>query len=192
MWYSQNCIWTFCTCIFPWIKSMALQDFQRGLCQSAIPLHMMCLFQILYIFAIQMMCIDVNFVLFRLLRFLVFPLFGVFHQFWNILDHFLFCFVISLLLPLENSLMFSRTIHCLSQTFHWGRFSYLWNINEHWLYVMISAQSFTVEIYTFKSKIINFSFSLQKKLGTKSLSYLIERCLASALKWAGLPWWLRG
>ena len=108
MWYSQNCIWTFCTCIFPWIKSMALQDFQRGLCQSAVPLHMMCLFQILYIFAIQMMCIDVNFVLFRLLRFLVFPLFGVFHQFWNILDHFLFCFVISLLLLLENSLMFSR------------------------------------------------------------------------------------
>lgn len=100
MWYSQNCIWTFCTCIFPWIKSTALQDFQRGLCQSAIPLHMMCLFQILYIFAIQMMCIDVNFFLFRLLRILVFPLFGVFHQFWNILDHFLFCFVISLLLPI--------------------------------------------------------------------------------------------
>ena len=48
---------------------------------------------------------------------------------------------------------------------------------------MISAQSFTVEIYTFKLKIINFSLSLQKKLGTKSLSYLMERCLASALKW---------
>ena len=28
-----------------------------------------------------------------------------------------------------------------------------------------------------------FSLSLQKKLGTKSLSYLMERCLASALKW---------
>lgn len=83
---------------------------------------------------------------------------GILHQFWNVLSHFLFHFLISLFLPITQPNVFVN-YHSTSQTFHWGIFSYLWiNTNEH----CIKEHRVLLLKYSVKLKIINSSL-LQKK-----------------------------